>query len=185
MYPVSIFLTESITKVIILNYHDLFLIVIISGIISGISNGITYRFGFASGGLGVLAPILSKYFKVSISTTNFVINSIIVLFGGYYYGFNMVLYAIILLYISRYICNPIILGISSNKVIFIQTAKVSDVIDLLINKYHITATILDGYRNDFLLTVVKNSDYLVIKHDLRKIDRNIFFSAENCYEVRK
>ncbi len=186
LYPVAVRLTENITNLIVLEYHDIFLVCLIAGIISGVSSGLAYKNGYASGGLSCFPPIMHKYFKISISTVNFVLNTVVVLMGGYYYGINMVLYAIILLYISSYISNIIILGISRNKVIFIKSKKNDDIIHLLSNKYHINATILDSNekKSNTLLVVVSNINYLRIKNDLIKIDHDIFFSTSDCYEVK-
>ena len=185
LYPVCTYLTENITSVVILNYNDMFLVCIISGIISGITNGIAFRFGYATGGIGVIAPIINKYLKTSISSVNFVVNTIIVLMGAYFYGFNMVIYAVILLYISSYVCNLVILGLSSNKVILIKSKKYDKIIEMLYQKYHINATILDDDNKKTLLAVVKNIDYNTIKYDLKSIDKGIFFTTNNCYEVGK
>ena len=76
LYPICTYLTENITSVICLNYNDVLLIAILSGVVSGITNGIAFRYGYATGGIGVLAPIISKYMKSSISVVNFVVNTI-------------------------------------------------------------------------------------------------------------
>ena len=76
-YPFLVKVTEGITNLIVLDYKDLLLISIISGIISGISGGISYRNDYALGGISVLAPIINKYFKISISSANFILNVII------------------------------------------------------------------------------------------------------------
>ena len=183
LYPVCTYLTDDITSIIYLNYNDIFLICIISGVIGGITNGIAYRFGYATGGIGVLAPIINKYLKTSISMINFVVNTVIVLLGAYFYGFNMVIYAIILLYITSYVCNLIILGLSSNKVIFIRSDKNDKIVQMLYQKYSINVTILD--RNKILMAVVKNIDYNSIKLDLKKIDKKVFYTVNKCYEVGK
>ena len=187
LYPVATYLTEDITSVITLNYHDVFLICIASGILSGITNGIAYKFGYAPGGLSVIPPIFNKYFKTSISTVNFITNTIVVLSGAYYYGFNMVIYAIVLLYINSFVCNIVILGLSSNKVLFIRSKKNDLIIKLLHDKYLINATILTGEEDnkETLLAVVKNLDYAPIKKEILKIDKNVFFTTNNCYEVGK
>lgn len=185
LYPLCTYLTEDITSIIHLNYNDVFLICIISGIVSGITNGIAFRFGYATGGLGVIAPIISKYFKVSISLINFFVNAIIVLMGAYYYGFNMVIYAIVLLYISSYISNVVTLGLSSNKAILIKSNKSNEIMEVLHNKYSINVTILDDEKDKMLLAVVKNIDYSAIKLDLKRIDKKVFFTTNNCYEVGK
>ena len=186
IYPIFVYLTENITSLFMLSYTDILLITIIASCLSGISNGLIYRNGFASSGVGIIAPILHKYFKVSISFANFIINAFIVLMGGYFFGFNMIILAILYLYISNYICNQIILGVSMNKVIFIYSDKQDEITKLLFNKYKITTTIFNNRKKEKLIMVVlKTHKYLVLKNDLMKIDKNMFFTTNNCYEVKK
>ena len=185
LYPLCTYLTDDITSIIFLNYNDVFLICIVSGIISGITNGIAFRFGYATGGLGVIAPIISKYLKISVSTVNFMVNAIIVLMGAYFYGFNMVVYAIVLLYISSFISNIVILGLSSNKAMFIKSDKNNQIIVMLHKKYLTNATILDNEKDEMLLVVIKNIDYSAVKLDLKRIDKKVFFITNDCYEVGK
>ncbi len=186
LYPAFTYLTENITQYVVLNYNDILLVCIISGIISGITNGISYRYGYSPGGLGVIAPIFNRFFKTSISMVNFVVNAIVVLLGAYYYGFNMVVYAIVLLYISSYVCNLIILGLSSNRVVAIHSKKNDQIIETLHNKYNINVIQLEELNNhNTLLAVIKNIDYNSVKYDLKKIDQKVFFTTNNCYEVNK
>ena len=186
LYPLVTYLTEDITYFVSLNYGDVFLICIASGVISGITNGIAFRFGYAPGGLSIIAPIINKYFKVSLSTINFIVNTIVVLLGAYYYGFNMVIYAIVLLYISSYISNMVILGLSTNKVLFIKSKKNDKIIELLHDKYMVNAIVLDNDNKEkSLIAVVNNSDYGPVKKDILNIDQKVFFSTNDCYEVGK
>jgi len=186
LYPSFTYLTENVTNIIFLNYNDIFLICIVSGVISGITNGLAYRFGYSPGGLGVIAPIFNKYFKTSISLVNFIVNTTVVLLGTYYYGFNMVVYAIVLLYISSYICNLVILGFSNNKVIVIHSKKSDELMKLLHDKYNINIIILDDDKKQkALLAVVKDIDYNSVKLDLKRIDNKVFFTTNNCYEIGK
>lgn len=182
IYPLFVNITDNITSLVTLNYHDIFLIVIIASLISGISSGIIYKNGFASSGLGIISPILNKYFKVSISSTNFIINTIILLMGGYFFGFNIVLYALCYLYISNYICNMIILGVSQNKVILIRSKKSDEIIHYLKNKYNINAIVMDS-NDPTLMILSSNRYYSFIRNDLITIDKEIFFTTDNCYEV--
>ncbi len=186
LYPIVIYFTEDITSIIRLDYNDIFLICIVSGIISGITNGIIFKYNFSAGGLNVIAPIFNKYFKLSISYVNFIVNTITVFMGGYFYGFNMVIYAIVLLYVSSYVCNMVILGVSNNKVLLIKSKKNDQIIKMLHNKYKINSTILDDDKNNnTLMVVIKNIEYNFVKYDLKRIDKNIFYTANNCYEVRR
>ena len=186
LYPTFIYITENISYIVNINYSDVLLICIISGIISGITNGIAYRFGYSPGGLGVIAPIFNRFFKTSISVVNFIVNTIVVLLGAYYYGFNMVVYAIVLLYVSGYICNLVILGISNNKVIVIHSKKNDQITKVLHNKYRVNAIILDSRNNEkTILAIIKDIDYNSVKIDLKNIDRKVFFTTNNCYEIGK
>jgi uncharacterized membrane-anchored protein YitT (DUF2179 family) len=186
LYPTFIYLTENISNAINLNYSDMLLICIIAGIIAGITNGIAYRFGYSPGGLGVIAPIFNRFFKTSVSLVNFIVNTIVVLLGAYYFGFNMVVYAIVLLYIDSFVCNLIILGLSNNKVIVIHSKENDKIMEVLHDKYCINVMILDDVKNQkTLLAVIKDIDYNSVKLDLRTIDRKVFFTTNNCYEVGK
>ena len=189
LYPILINLTVGITKVIVINYNDPLLIAIFGGILSGISNGLIYKNAFPSSGLGVIAPIMHKYFKLSISTVNFVVNSIIVLLGGYYFGLDMVLYAIILLYLNKYISNMIILGVSYHKALFIRSQKIDKISEYLYNVHELNSTYINahgGYSNEkgkLLLVVIPTTKNNFIKKDLKNIDQDIFFVTCNSYEL--
>ena len=189
MYPLLVNLTSGISSVIVINYNDPFLIAIFAGILSGISGGLTYKNDFAASGIGVIAPIMHKYFKLSISGVNFVINTIIVLFGGYYFGIDMILYAIILLYLNSYICNIIILGVSYHKALFIRSKNIDKISEYLYKIHGINPTILNvhgGYTNEegsLLLVVIPTLKYSRIKKELMKIDQDIFFVTCNSYEL--
>jgi len=186
LYPSFTYLTENITSIVFLNYSDIFLICIISGIITGITNGIAYRFGYSPGGLGVIAPIFNRYFKTSVSSVNFIVNTIVVILGVYYFGFNMLVYAIALLYVSSYVCNLVILGLSNDKVIVIHSKKDKAIMRKLHDKYNINVILIeDEEHENALLAVIKKIDYNSVKIDLKKIDNDVFFTANNCYELGK
>ena len=185
LYPVLVKLTENIVDIIVLNYNDYLLITIISGIISGIGNGLAFRNNYSTGGISVLAMIMNKYLKISVSIAGFICNGIIVILGGYFYGFNMVLYAIMLLMVSSYICNMVILGVSRNKVMFINSDKYKEIIKLFHDKYHQTVTIINSKGNDIIIAVINNIDYSFVRKDLRLIDNKVFFTTNDCYELKK
>ena len=186
-YPILVKLTENIANIFMFNYTDYLLITVISGIISGISNGLTFRNNYSGGGISVLALIMNKYFKMSISLSSFICNAIIVILGGYFYGFNIVLYAIILLYISSLVSNIIILGVSKNKMIFIRSKESNKLIKYLHDKYNIKVTILESEEKDdsTFFVVVNKWSYASIKNELLEIDNKLFFVTDNCYEVGK
>lgn len=189
LYPTFVSLTSNIIKYIIVDYNDFFLLCIFSGIISGICNGFIYKLGFASSGLGVLGPICNKCFHLPIAKTNFLVNAIIVLIGGYFFGIEMVLYAIIFLYLNSFISNKIILGISSNKAILLRSSMLGEINSFLYNKFSIEAIVIKafgGFTNkegEMALIIVPTIQYNMIIKEIKSFDCNVFYNVLDGYEL--
>ena len=189
-YPNFVSLTSNIIKYIIVDYNDFFLLCLISGIISGICNGIIYKMGFASSGLGVIGPICYKCFHLPIATVNFIVNTIIVLIGGYFFGIEMVLYAIIFLYLNSFISNRIIVGISNNKAVLIRSDKINIINDYLYNSFSIepiNLNVVGGYTNKsgiMSLVVIPTTKYNLIIENIKKIDNKVFYNVLDAYELQ-
>lgn len=189
-YPLFVTLTEDIISFIIIDYNDFFMISVISGVISGISNGFVYKLGFPSSGLGIIGPIFNKCFHLPIASTNFVMNTIIVSIGGYFFGIDMVLYAIVFLYLNSFISNRIILGISNNKALFIRSSKLNEINKYLYETYSIESILIDaygGYTNEkgyLALIIIPSLKYNLIINEIKKIDNKVFYDVLDSYEVQ-
>ena len=137
----------------------------------------------------VKIKIISKYKKISISTTSFIINLIIVVLGGASFGWNMVMYAIIVLYIYSVVLDKVLIGVSKNKAVYIITDKDKKIRDYIIKDLKIGLTMLDvtsGYQNKeskAIMTVIPNRDYFKLKENIEKIDNNVFFIVTDAYQV--
>ena len=101
IYPLFIKITSSIY----LN-TNIWILVIISGIISGISGGFILKLGYSSGGINILIILLKKYLNIKESISNLIINLTIILIGSYYLGNS--LYAIIIIIINSIIMHFIV-----------------------------------------------------------------------------
>ena len=141
IYPLFVSITEPLARYLVIDTSDLILMSILIGILLGITNGLMYKVGFSNGGLNIISQILYKYFHISLGKTTMAINFIIVLIGGFYFGYNMMLYAFIIIYISGVTIDKVILGISKNKAFYITTSKEAKVKEYLINTLHHTVTI--------------------------------------------
>ena len=189
VYPLFVELTEPISKLIIIDTSDLILMSILIGLLLGITNGLMYKVGFSNGGLNIISQILYKYFHLSLGKTTMFINLIVVLIGGFYFGFNMMLYALIIIFISSFVIDKVILGISNNKAFYITTTEEEKIKDYLINTLHHTVTIFDvkgGFlkkKRKVLLAVVPTRDYFKLKEGIKEIDPKAFFVATDAYEV--
>lgn len=189
-YPLLVELTSYLTKYIVINMDDMLLISIFIGVIGGFANGMIYKTGFSNGGFQIISQILYKYFKIKISLSTFVINTIIVIIGGYYFGVTMVMYAIIILFIQSIIIDRVILGVSKNKAIYIVTSKGEKVKDFIINQMNHSITIFGvkgaflERRREVLLTVIPTREYFVVTESIKLLDPDVFFVVNDAYEVK-
>lgn len=190
LYPLFVKITSLITQNISLNYEDTFLMIIFAGVIGGLSNGFIYKTGFSNGGLPIISQILYKYFKIPITKSSMVINSIIIIIGSFFFGWSMMMYAIILVFINNLMIDKVLLGISKNKAFYIVTSKEKEIREYIVNKLHHTTTIFNvkgaffEKQRKVLLLVIPTRDYYKVTEGIKLIDPGVFFVVEDAYEVK-
>ena len=190
VYPLFVYLTNFLAPLIQINIDDLLVISIFIGFVGGICNGLLYKTGFSNGGLPIISQILFEKYKIPIGRTNFIINTIIVIIGGYYFGITMIMYAIIINYINSLVVDKILLGVSKNKSIFIVTEKGDKIKKFIMEEMGHTVTIFDvegAYshkKREILLTVIPTKEYFQITESLKILDNNVFFVVSDAYEVK-
>lgn len=190
LYPLFVYLTSFLRPLINIDMSDMLMISILVGVISGFCNGLLYKTGFSNGGLPVISQILNKKFKIPMGKSNLVINSIIVLVGGYYFGLNMIMYAIIINYINSIIVDKIMLGISKNKSIYIVTKEKEKIKKFIMEDMKHAVTIIKGegaYLNkkeDVILSIIPTREYFEVTESIKLIDPDVFYIVSDAYEVK-
>ena len=101
IFPYFVDITANLSTYINIDVSDILLVSIFIGVISGIVNGLIYKSGFSSGGTSVISHILYKYYKLSRTTTSFMINGVLVFLGGFFFGWEKAMCAIIILYLYK------------------------------------------------------------------------------------
>ncbi len=189
VYPYFVSLTSNLADYIHLDTSDLILVAIFGGLISGITSGIMFKTGFSSGGLNIISQILYKYYHISISKSNFVLNALVVLAGGAYFGWTMVMYAAIVLYINSLMIDKVLLGVSQNKAFYIITEEDAAVKEFVIDKLHHSITAFDvkgGYlekKRQVLMAVVPTKEYFQLTQGIKMLDPEAFFIVCDAYQV--
>lgn len=186
IYPVFVELTLNIGNIIPIEVDNTLLIALISGVLNGIINGFIYKLDLNPGGIGLISKIIYKYYNISVTKVSIIINIFIIAFGAFLFGINMILYALIYLYFSKIISDRIIIGISKNKVFHILTKKYNDIKKVLSNEFSTDCTVYNTWDNGkkFLMVVVSNKDYYLVKEVIKKIDKDAFSFISDGYEVK-
>ncbi len=188
LYPLSINLFAFLPKIIVLDYdNNRLLLCIIGAIFCGIGGGFTYKNNFLTGGTDVPKKIMSDKLKMPMSTAIRIFDGILILLGGFIFGLNNILYAIIILYVSSKIIDRIMLGISNKKMFYIMTDKPDEIRDSVRKNLNCGITEIDaigGYkekRHNMLMCVIPTRDYIKLKKLINKIDMNAFFIVTDSY----
>lgn len=190
VYPVLVELTSVLINYVNIEKSALLATIIFGGIIGGIANGIVYKTGFNTGGIGIISKILYKYKKIAITTCSFIINIIIVCCGGLVFGFNMILYAAVYLFISNLVSERILLGVSRNKVFYIISKEYKKIGSFIIDElnHDITTFTTKGKflekRQKVIMVVVPTKEYFLVKESVKEIDNNAFIIVTDGYETK-
>lgn len=188
-FSIFVFLTQDINLLLKVNFENQLLYVICGGVLYGIGSGLVFKTGFSSGGGDILGLIISKYAKKPVGKSMLYINAFIIIIGGLIFGYTMVMYAIIINYISTLIIDKILLGISDSKMFMIDTNKEDEIKKLILKGMNSGVTILKargGYiksKKDVLMCIVSTKDYFSLKEAIQEIDPDAFIVVSDCYEV--
>jgi len=187
LYPTLVKLFECLPDIIVLDYSNKLLHYLIFSILYGIGCGLTFKEGFLGGGLDVLKKIISDKFKMPMGKAIFMVDAILIISGGFIFGLNSVLYAIIILYISSNVTDRIILGVSNKKMFYIMTEKPDSVRKCIQDKLHSGITQIEavgGYKDTkyhVLMTVISTHDYVKLKKYINEIDEHAFYIITDSY----
>ncbi len=192
LYPMMVSATVPLAEYLklYLNFDSFLVLVLITGLLYGVANGIIYKAGFTTGGSDILMKIVNKYARVPEGRSMLYINSIIILVGAFTFGINKMIYSIIIVVLNSLLIDRILIGISSSKLFFIYTKETEAIREFIIKDFKSGVTMLDtkgGYREEhgyLLMCVVPTHDYYYFKESVLAIDKDAFFVINDCYEVR-
>lgn len=190
VYPFFVSITANIDDLIVVDTSNTLLIVIYTAVLAGFTNGMIYVTGLNIGGLGIIGKIIAKKFYISEVLCVSMINFIVILFGAMVFGINMFLYAAIYLYISKYVSDKMLLGISRNKMIHIVSFKYDEIITFIKEELGHDTTIYSvntGMKNrskKMIMSMIPSSEYYVLKEGINEIDERAFVFVCDSYEVK-
>ncbi len=87
--------------------EDILLNAVFGGVIVAVGVGITLKYGASTGGLDIIAMILSRMKDKPVGTYFFLFNSIIIVTAGLLYGWEKALYTLVALYVSTRVIDAI------------------------------------------------------------------------------
>lgn len=190
LFPIFVSLTEHLSTYISFKESEMILIAVFGGVLQGLGAGLIFRAGYSTGGTDILNMIVSKIFKISLGNSMLFTDGTLIVIGAFVFGFNHLMYSLIILYLISTLTDKVVLGISDSKAFYIITSKEKEVKDFVINELKHGVTEFDakgGYNSEnqtVLMSVVPTREYYKLKEGIHNIDKNAFFVAMDSYEVK-
>lgn len=167
---------------------NILLSTIFGGIISGIGVGLILKFSGTSGGLDIIAIIVSRTSNFSVGLLLTGMNGIIVLISGAFFDWNIALYTLLSIYLSGLVIDRI--HTNHIKVTMqIVTSKGEAIREELLKTVYRGITITEGYggytqeKKQILMMVVTRYEVSQVKKVVRSHDEQAFINIMKTVEV--
>jgi len=194
-YPLFTYLTEDAANLIQFDVNNMLLIVLFGAILNGIGGGLTFKYGFSTGGSDIICQIISKYFKISIGDSIRIFNATVILGSGFFltkngtlYAWENVMYALIVIYIVGILNDKVLLGVSSSKAFYVITEHETSIKEFLIQQLGKGVTVLEargGYTGDrkkVIMCAIPTKQYFLAKEGILRIDKDAIILINDVYQ---
>lgn len=158
---------------------DIMLYAVFGGVISAVGIGITLKMGASTGGLDIIAMVLSRMNDKPVGTYFFIINAIIIGTAGVIYGADKALYTLVALYATTRLIDAI--HTSHQKLTaMIITKKTSELRDAIHARMVRGITIVPAkgaYSNEqqeMMMIVITRYELYELEHIIKEVDPNAF-----------
>ncbi|MCM3004827.1 YitT family protein [Priestia koreensis] len=159
--------------------HDILLNAVFGGVIAAVGVGITLKWGASTGGLDIVAMVLSRMKDKPVGTYFFLLNAIIIVSAGLLYGWEKALYTLVTLYV----CTRVIDTIHTRHVkltVMIVTKKGEDLkkaIHAKLVRGITTVPAKGGFTNEekeMMIIVITRYELYDIERIIKEVDPNAF-----------
>ncbi len=189
LYLSFMFLTQNIVETLNFSFDNILLYVLAAGVVSGIGEAMVYKVGYNTGGTSIIALIINKYSKQQIGKLIRYMGFVIIIIGGFTFGYTMIMYSLIIVSISTVLIDRVLIGVSDSKMFMIHTEKEEEVKNFVMEVIENGVTVFDskgGYsekKNKILMCVVPTEKYYYLTEAIKEIDPSAFIVVSDCYEV--
>jgi uncharacterized membrane-anchored protein YitT (DUF2179 family) len=169
--------------------QDNFLNCLFGGVLLGAGLGLVYRGRGTSGGSDILGRILNSKFAIPISQSYLITDTLVVLAGGFTFGWEKALYGLVVIYVSGLAAEMVSEGSSIFRTAMIITSAPDAVITEITRTLERGVTILQGKGGytgtdrPVLYCVVTRSEVNQLKELVHEADPEAFMVIGTAHEA--
>lgn len=189
MIPIFVYLFSFISSSFVILLPEMLLVIIVAGFLTGFGYSLIYKQGLSASVVYLVEEMIGKLTKFHSKIYSWIFDVIILIVSIFLFGYQVTLYSMIIIFISKYMITKTRFGINDSKMFYVITNKASDVKQYIIHDLKYELTVLDvkgGFskkKNQIFLTIIDTKDYYKLKEGIRIIDPNAFIAICDTYDV--
>lgn len=159
-------------------------------LVVGIAMAILFSYNASSGGLDIVAKIMSKYLKMGLGTAVSVSGIAVALSSAICYDTKTVVLSVLGTYFGGMAVDKFIFGLNIKRRVCIISPRIDDIVDFIINELHSGATLYDGigaydgtHRKE-IITIVDKNEYRRLMDYIRAVDPKAFVTVYSVSDMR-
>ena len=170
--------------------NDQFLDTLCYVLVVGIGMALLFSCNASSGGLDIVAKILSKYLHIGVGTALSASGLCVAASSIFFYDTKTVVLSLLGTYFSGMVVDKFIFGLNIKRRVCILSDKIDDIIDFILHGIHSGATLYesigayDNTKRKEVVTIVNNQEYRLLMDYVRKVDPKAFVTVIAVNEMR-
>lgn len=168
---------------------DLFLNTVFGAVVMGIGYGLVYLGSGTSGGTDIIGRILNQNLGVSLSNSYLICDTLPIILGAIFFGWERALYALIVVYISGKTAEVVSEGNSSFRQAYIISDAHEVIVSRILEEMDHGVTVLhgagafSGKSKEVLYCVIYRGEVNALKKLVAEVDPDAFMIVSQANEV--
>ncbi len=161
-------------------------------LVVGIAMAILFSLNASSGGLDIVAKIMSKYLKMGLGTAVSISGIVVELTSVFYCNgdYKIVVISVLGTYFSGLLVDKFIFGLNIKRRVCIISSKLDEIVDYVLHDLHSGATLYESMgaydkvtRREAVVIVDKN-EYRLLMDEIRRVDPKAFVTVIAVNELK-
>ncbi len=168
---------------------DKLLCCIAGGALGGLGGALVYRSEASTGGVDILGFLTKKYYNISVSTTNFLFDTVVMMAAVIFLGLTPVLYSMVLFFITFKATNVFMVGFDYKKQVIIVSTHADEIGQRIMDEVNRGITVLHGEGGytqrplRIIMVVVKLTQLAHLEKIIKEVDPVAFVTIQDANNV--
>lgn len=159
-------------------------------LVVGIGLALLFSCNASSGGLDIVAKIMSKYLRMDIGRAMSISGMVVALSSAICYDTKIVVLSVLGTYFGGIVVDHFIFGLNIKRRVCVISPKLDEIVDFILHELHSGATlneIIGAYDNSpkkEVIAIVDKNEYRRLMEFVRKTDPKAFVTVYSVSEMR-